>query len=204
MLNGDKLSGMQGVPAFFSDENLNSDNLDHTVHNDLEGLQIGFEDLVNGGDEDFDDVVIDPTIDGGSGNEYGQNDTLIGGKGNDTLLGGAGDDVAIFEGDFAKYNITVNEDGTFTVEDTIEARDGTDIIEDVEFFQFSDGSISSEELPNPGSGGSGGGQEGHDNDKDGHGDGHGHDHDIVTVAVVVVDMNTDTIIMTILLPQVMT
>ena len=95
VLNGDEFSGVQGDPAFFSNEDLNSDNFDHTVHNDLEGLQIGFVDLVDGGDEDFDDVVVDVTVEGGdsrSGNEGSNNDTLLGGQGDDTALGGVGDD----------------------------------------------------------------------------------------------------------------
>ena len=169
VLNGNELSGVQEVPAFFSNVDLNPDNFDHTVHNDLEGMQISFEDLVNGGDNDFDDVVIDATVEGGDDSGFGQNDTLIGGKGDDTIIGGAGDDVAIFTGNFAEYNITANEDGTFTVEDTVADRDGTDTVETVEFFQFNDGSISTEELLNPGGNGSDGGGTGdpHDNGETG-------------------------------------
>lgn len=77
-------------------------------------LRIGFEDLRNIGDGDYDDVVVDvkiaghtgtetvnvadnDVINGGAGNDvidggYG-NDTLLGGEGNDTLSGGQGADV---------------------------------------------------------------------------------------------------------------
>jgi Ca2+-binding RTX toxin-like protein len=103
---------------------LNADGYDHVKgHSDvLEGkVRIGFEDLWNGGDKDFDDCVFTLDIgvknassiggglgksakgpdhdqmDGGVGNDvmYGVsgNDTMDGGDGNDKLSGGSGDDV---------------------------------------------------------------------------------------------------------------
>ncbi|WP_353621251.1 cadherin domain-containing protein [Labrenzia sp. R4_1] len=54
--DGTPLTG-QGADAYFSgDASLNPDGLDHTVES---GVTIGFEDLVNNGDEDFDDFVFD-------------------------------------------------------------------------------------------------------------------------------------------------
>ena len=64
----------------------------------------------------------------------GADDVLIGGEGNDTLFGGDGTDVAVFSGDFADY--TIATDGTLTVTDSVEGRDGTDTLSDVEWVAF--------------------------------------------------------------------
>jgi serralysin len=70
-------------------------------------------------------------LDGGAGN-----DTLNGGMGNDTLVGGTGDDTAIFTGAFATYAIAYDAlTALFTVSG---GSDGTDILSDIEHFQFSD------------------------------------------------------------------
>ena len=61
--------------------------------------------------------------------------------GNDTISGGAGDDMVVFQGSSSEYNITENPDGTFTIEDTVTDRDGTDVLDQVEFVQFSDGTF---------------------------------------------------------------
>ena len=145
ILDGNELEGAQGVAAFFSNEALNSDGFDHmSDDNGVNQLQISFEDLVGGGDSSFDDVVATTTI---TGEEVvGQNDTLIGGEGDDTIDGGAGDDIAIYSGAYEDYNITANDDGSFTIEDTTAERDGTDVVANVETFQFSDGNILTEDL----------------------------------------------------------
>ncbi len=102
--------------------NLNSDNDVHVVSglvdaNDTSTLRIGFEDLPNLGDADYNDVVFDLTIEGktvetllvedsdilygGDGSDviYGGvgDDFLIGGAGADTLNGGHGSDMFIFD-----------------------------------------------------------------------------------------------------------
>ena len=79
---------------------INADEANHVVsgftdENDTSTLRIGFEDLRNLGDADYNDVVFDlsykpdfmraDTADG--------HDTLKGGGGNDLLIGGAGNDV---------------------------------------------------------------------------------------------------------------
>ncbi|MEP3048017.1 MAG: DUF4114 domain-containing protein, partial [Roseibium sp.] len=57
--DGTKLQGL-GANAFFSgDGSLNPDGFDHTIES---GVTIGFEDLVDGGDKDFDDPVFDQTV----------------------------------------------------------------------------------------------------------------------------------------------
>jgi VCBS repeat-containing protein len=54
--DGTLLTG-DGADAYFSgDASLNPDGLDHTVES---GVTIGFEDLINNGDQDFDDFVFD-------------------------------------------------------------------------------------------------------------------------------------------------
>ncbi|MHA7776543.1 cadherin domain-containing protein [Roseibium sp. M-1] len=56
--NGTPLTG-QGANVFFSgDGSLNPDGFDYTAES---GIRIGFEDLVGGGDKDYDDPVFDQT-----------------------------------------------------------------------------------------------------------------------------------------------
>lgn len=97
---------------------LNDDGKVHVVSGLIEGDQdtfmIGFEDLYNTGDADYEDVVIELDIheklildgdvgadhlDGGAGDDviYGEggNDVLIGGLGADVLYGGQGADVFV-------------------------------------------------------------------------------------------------------------
>lgn len=102
--------------------NLNSDNDTHVVsglidENDTSTLRIGFEDLPNLGDADYNDVIFDLTIEsqtettllyddqdvlyGGAGDDYIDggvgDDVLIGGEGADTLIGGHGNDTFVFD-----------------------------------------------------------------------------------------------------------
>ncbi|HRF74727.1 MAG TPA: clostripain-related cysteine peptidase, partial [Accumulibacter sp.] len=67
------------------------------------------------------------------------NDTIDGGSGNDTLFGGAGDDTAIFSGSYASYAVTYSPGtGQFTISDKTVGREETDVISEVEHFQFAD------------------------------------------------------------------
>ena len=86
-------------------------------------------------------------INGGKGG-----DVLMGGVGNDSLDGGDNGvnrtggvmvDVAEYAGTAAKYTITKNADGSFTVTGSgTSADDGTDTLSNIEGLQFSDGFVS--------------------------------------------------------------
>ncbi len=144
VLNGD---------TYHSNASLNADGTDHvTFSSNADGsTRLGFEDLINLGDADFDDVVLDVNVQSETIYELSQseggNDTLSGGDGddrligqggNDLLLGGDGSDTAVFSGLFSEYQITQNENGSYTVTDTISGRDGEDTVYDVEYFEFRD------------------------------------------------------------------
>ena len=94
--------------------------------------------------------VDDDELHGGDGDDYigslagndtlfgdAGNDTLSGGVGDDMLDGGTGDDTALFTGNIDDYTISYNETSdSYTIKDTIEGRDGTDVVTGVEHFQF--------------------------------------------------------------------
>jgi VCBS repeat-containing protein len=84
--------------------------------------------------------IIDPLTYNGDGTSETWlggtlNDTLTGNGGNDTLDGGNGSDTAKFAGAWTDYLIGIAA-GTVTVADRVAARDGTDTIRNVEFFNF--------------------------------------------------------------------
>jgi VCBS repeat-containing protein len=93
----------------------------------------GYNDMITGND-------VANKLEGGKGN-----DTLTGGKGNDILDGGSGMngggidmDTAVFSGNYAAYSISYNAvNNTYTLGGV----DGTDIVTNVEKFQFTDGSL---------------------------------------------------------------
>lgn len=72
------------------------------------------------------------------------NDTLIGGVGNDGLVGGLGVNKAKFFGVQADYQISVNTQGLFTITDTnmVNGDEGTDILTQIQYLEFSDGILS--------------------------------------------------------------
>ncbi|MEI7934805.1 MAG: hypothetical protein WCH30_07105, partial [Chlorobiaceae bacterium] len=75
------------------------------------------------------------SLDGGDGE-----DLLTGGAGNDTLYGGSGNDTAVFSGNFTDYIISYNfATSTYSVLDRVAGRDGVDVVNGVETFQFADG-----------------------------------------------------------------
>jgi len=109
--------------------------------NSLHGAE-GDDNITGGAGADY--------ITGGEGNDtiYGDtgNDELSGGTGNDTIDGGAGTDSAHYSGNIADYTITLNKDNSFTVQDDIADRDGTDTVSNVENFVFTDGTVASGKL----------------------------------------------------------
>jgi Ca2+-binding RTX toxin-like protein len=72
----------------------------------------------------------------------GGNDTLKGGGGDDTLEGGTGRNTAEFTGAKNDYAIAKNPDGTFTITDSQEGRDGSDTLKDIRFAKFADQTIA--------------------------------------------------------------
>ncbi|MFZ4526000.1 MAG: Ig-like domain-containing protein, partial [Chlorobium sp.] len=91
-------------------------------------------DELHGGDDDdyIGSLAGNDTLFGDAGN-----DTLSGGLGDDMLYGGTGDDTALFTGNIDDYTISYNETSdSYTIKDTIEGRDGTDVVTGVEHFQF--------------------------------------------------------------------
>lgn len=84
------------------------------------------------------------TINGSSGD-----DVLRGASGSDTIDGGQDSDTAVFSGLRSNYVFTDNGDGSVTVADQRGgAPDGVDIVRNVEFFQFSDGTFSLAQVHN--------------------------------------------------------
>ncbi|PUE42311.1 hypothetical protein B9Z50_00070 [Limnohabitans sp. Bal53] len=85
----------------------------------------------------------DDTIDGGAGGDW-----ISGGQGNDWIDGGANGerdewgnvrmDQVQYDGEFDRYVITANVDGSITVQDSDSDGDGTDTLWNVEALSFSD------------------------------------------------------------------
>jgi Ca2+-binding RTX toxin-like protein len=96
--------------------------------------------IENAGGSDFNDYLVGSSGANSLGGNRG-NDTLSGGAGNDYLDGGTGDDAAVFSGNFADYTITVVNlnSGRFTVTDSVGGRDGSDLLNSIEYFRFADG-----------------------------------------------------------------
>tara|TARA_R110002126_G_scaffold3263_1_gene18393 strand:- start:96251 stop:98317 length:2067 start_codon:yes stop_codon:yes gene_type:complete len=114
------------------DTSINADDADHVVsglidENDQSVLRIGFEDLKNLGDADYNDVVFDLRIAGQTIDTSEQgNDILVGGGGNDQLYGEGGHDLLMMgEGADIAYGGSGNDIFSFDVLDS-----QTDIIAD--------------------------------------------------------------------------
>ncbi len=106
-VGGNPLSGA-GAPVYFSAQALNPDaSYDHETDNAIPGNS-NWEDLFGGGDNDYNDIAIQVTVEtdlpggndtilGGDGNDdiqgNGGDDLLVGDAGNDTIYGGTGDDI---------------------------------------------------------------------------------------------------------------
>ena len=112
-----------------------NDELHGGAGNDTVGSLDG-NDLLYG-DADNDSLSGGPgddTLYGGTGD-----DTLTGGTGNDSLDGGDGTDTAVFTGNFSDYTIAYDAHSSiYTITDKL-GQDGTDVVKNVEQFQFADG-----------------------------------------------------------------
>ncbi|MGL6341411.1 MAG: hypothetical protein ACRC80_19990, partial [Waterburya sp.] len=75
-------------------------------------------------------------IRGGEGN-----DNLTGGAGNDILDGGEGVDTSIYSGSSKDYTIQFLGDNFVRITDTNGNRNGADTLSNIEFAEFSDGSV---------------------------------------------------------------
>jgi V8-like Glu-specific endopeptidase len=69
-------------------------------------------------------------------------DRFTGLAGNDTIDGGAGIDTAVYAGPRAAYSVTSFSNGQIQVADSIGARDGTDLLVNVERVKFGDVSLA--------------------------------------------------------------
>jgi Ca2+-binding RTX toxin-like protein len=75
------------------------------------------------------------------------NDVLIGAGGDDLLDGENGDDVAVFSEDVENYDITVDDDGSFTVAHVRGAQsDGTDTLVNIEQLEFAGETITASDF----------------------------------------------------------
>ena len=70
------------------------------------------------------------------------NNMLKGGKGDDQLVGGDGNDTAVYSGAYEDYSIIKN-DGYTTVKDKRVNQDGSDMLINIEFLQFSNRKVKS-------------------------------------------------------------
>lgn len=109
---------------------------------------------INGVDQQLGGTPVDNTINGDNGNNtlmgtvnadiingLGGNDTITGLAGNDVIDGGAGLDTAVFSGAFAAYSLALTSATGITVTHLAGGADGMDMLNNVEFMTFSDGTL---------------------------------------------------------------
>jgi Ca2+-binding RTX toxin-like protein len=74
------------------------------------------------------------------------NDTITGGPGNDTVDGGTGNDVYVLSGSRGDYSFESIDAAKTRITDKRSVGDGIDVISDVEYVRFSDGTMLLSEL----------------------------------------------------------
>ncbi|MBF0444658.1 MAG: hypothetical protein HQL68_03650, partial [Magnetococcales bacterium] len=89
----------------------------------------------NDGNDSIDGDKGDDIIFGGAGN-----DTIKAGEGDDIIDGGTDEDTLELKGKIDDYEVTQNDDGSFTIIDT-EGKDGTDTVSNIEHLSFKDGKL---------------------------------------------------------------
>ena len=117
---------------------------------------------------DHSDVVQGETLQAGDSYEYikaglgddivigsDRSDIIYGGEGNDVITAGQGDDflygdggaanVAVFSGNRGDYTIEWSSEGSYElgveIEDSVEGRDGTDTLRNIQILRFADGDL---------------------------------------------------------------
>lgn len=146
---GDNLFGEAGDDTLYGDDpgTSGNDKLDGGSGNDTI--------FAGGGDDESYGGLGNDIINGEAGNDFlrgdAGDDLLQGGAGNDTIDGAADIDTAVFAGNRDQYTIVANADGvSFTITDLRPSSpDGIDIVKNVEFFQFADGTIPVSLLNHP-------------------------------------------------------
>jgi hypothetical protein len=130
-------NGNDFIDAGSGNDTVNAGNGDDEVHGGTGNDTINGD----GGDDRIDGDSGDDIIKGGAGWDVisggDGNDTITGGTGNDLINGGAGTDTAIFAGTYASYDI-LNLYGLVL----INGQDGTDLVLDVEFLKFDNGTYN--------------------------------------------------------------
>jgi len=119
--------------------------LGNAENNRLRGVSPDASDTGSDGDDTLDGQSGDDILEGGAGNDTllggGDDDRLAGGAGDDLVSGGIGFDTLVLEGNLADYTFIANNDGTFTVQDILPGRDGTDTISEIEQVAFADAEV---------------------------------------------------------------
>jgi len=139
-----------GLYLYFGDAGRGNDGVRVAASEtrDHDGLPDG---LTLKGTADNDDLTLgtganlnlgtgDDVVNGGAGDDTiatgAADDRIAGGSGNDTIDGGSGTDVAAYQGTRDEYTVSTNPDGSTTVTDTVQGRDGTDVVSNVETIRF--------------------------------------------------------------------
>lgn len=146
------------VSVYLSNPALNTGEAAGDTYYNIQDVAGGLADDVLGGDNNGNNILGLSGNDiiygyGGDDGLQGQdgNDTLSGGADQDVLIGGAGTDTAVYTGARANYTVTTTADGGVQIVDSRgSAYDGTDWVYSVEYFVFSDGTYTLDELLNYG------------------------------------------------------
>lgn len=122
------MTALNGNTYHSTSDQFNPDGKTHVTSglNENGNLQIGFEDLYNQGDADFEDLVIEMQV-----QDYEQTTVEVTEE----------QDIGIFSGNLNEYEITQTGSGKFIVKDLVAGRDGTDTVENIEQLRFSDGDL---------------------------------------------------------------
>lgn len=147
-LGGDTLLGGAGADILYGDDA-------GTSGNDQLNGEAGNDQLFGGGGNDeLRGGSGDDVIQGDDGTDFliGDSgaDRLAGGAGNDTIDGAADSDTVVYSGAAADYTFVINADGSITISDlrTV-GSEGTDLVRNVEFFQFADRLVPTGQLNQP-------------------------------------------------------